>query len=273
MAVLTLTSDFGIQDYLAGAVKGLLLQIDPSFNLVDISHAIRPFNYPQAAYVCRNAIRHFPELSYHLILVSLFERKNTHLLLAYHKNQYYLCADNGLLPMILEEKPELVIGLPMDPSLQGHTLHCIETFGKAIAALNQGERITDIGEPDFPYLEKNPLKPWLQENSIEGQIIYIDQFENVVVNITREQFDAQRKGRGFVIIFKRNETIERLSNHYAEVPEGEKLAHFNAAGYLEISVNKGNAAGLFGLQGYAEQSQNAYLQNRLFYQTVKIFFQ
>jgi S-adenosylmethionine hydrolase len=175
--------------------------------------------------------------------------------------------------MILEEKPELVIGLPMNPSLQGHTLHCIETFGKAIAALNQGERITDIGEPDFPYLEKNPLKPWLQENSIEGQIIYIDQFENVVVNITREQFDAQRKGRGFVIIFKRNETIERLSNHYAEVPEGEKLAHFNAAGYLEISVNKGNAAGLFGLQGYAEQSQNAYLQNRLFYQTVKIFFQ
>jgi len=57
------------------------------------------------------------------------------------------------------------------------------------------------------------------------------------------------------------------------VPEGEKLALFNSAGYLEIAINKGNAAGLFGLQGYLEPSQSAYIQNRLFYQTVKIFFQ
>jgi hypothetical protein len=273
MAVLTLTSDIGTQDYLAGAVKGQLLQIDPTFQLVDITHSVRPFNYAQAAYICRNSIRHFPEQSFHLILVNLFDRRNKHLLLAYHKNQYYLCADNGLLTMILEEKPEMVIGLPMDANLQGHTLHCVQVFGNAIAAINRGERITEIGEPDFPYLEKNPLKPWLQENSIEGQIIYIDHFENVVVNITREQFDDQRKGRKFYIVFKRDETIEQISNHYADVPEGEKLAHFNAAGYLEISINKGNAAGLFGLQGFSEQSQNAYLQNRLFYQTVKIFFE
>lgn len=273
MALLTLTSDIGTQDYLAGAVKGQLLQIDPSFQLVDITHSVRPFNYTQAAYICRNAIRNFPKLSYHIILVNLFEKRNNHLLLAYHEEQYYLCADNGLLTMILEEKPELVIGLRLDPALQGHTLHCTQVFGQAIAALNRGERITDIGEPDFPYLEKNPLKPWQQENSIEGHIIYIDHFENVVVNITRQQFEEHRKGRKFYIVFKRNETIEQLSNHYGDVQEGEKLAHFNAAGYLEIAINKGNAAGLFGLQGFSEQSQNSYLQNRLFYQTVKIFFE
>lgn len=273
MAVLTLTTDFGIQDYLAGAIKGQLLQIDPGFNLVDITHGIQPFNYAQAAYICRSAIRHFPEFTFHLILVNLFERRNKHLLLAFHNNQYYLCADNGLLPMILEEKPEMVIGLLLDPNLQGHALHYTKIFGNAIAAICKGERITDIGEPDFPYLEKNPFKPWLHENSIEGQIIYIDQFENVVVNITREQFEAQRKGRNFFIIFKRDETIEKLSNHYADVPEGEKLAYFNAAGYLEIAINKGNAAGLFGLQGYSDQHKHAYLQNRIFYQTVKIFFE
>jgi S-adenosyl-L-methionine hydrolase (adenosine-forming) len=69
-------------------------------------------------------------------------------------------------------------------------------------------------------------------------------------------------------VFKRNEVIDKIVDTYADVPEGEKLALFNAAGYLEISINKGNAAGLFGLQGFTEQAQ----QSRLFYQTVKIHF-
>jgi S-adenosylmethionine hydrolase len=63
--------------------------------------------------------------------------------------------------------------------------------------------------------------------------------------------------------------IEKISAAYYDVNEGDKLALFNSAGYLEIAVNKGNAAGLFGLQGYGE---NQYLSNRLFYQTVKVFF-
>jgi S-adenosylmethionine hydrolase len=66
--------------------------------------------------------------------------------------------------------------------------------------------------------------------------------------------------------------IERISETYADVPEGEKLALFNSAGYLEIAINKGNAAGLLGLQGYSEK-QSAHLQNRLFYQTIRIFFE
>jgi S-adenosylmethionine hydrolase len=57
------------------------------------------------------------------------------------------------------------------------------------------------------------------------------------------------------------------------VPEGEKLALFNSAGYLEIAVNKGNAAGLFGLQGYSEKNISQYTQSRLFYQNVKVFFE
>lgn len=272
MALLTLTSDIGMQDYLVGAVKGQLLQIDPEFRIVDISHQISPFNYPQAAYICRNAFTNFPEHTFHIVLVNLFERKPDQLLLAYHQHQYILCADNGLLPMILQEPPELLIGLPSGPSQLRNTLHCCKVFGNAIAAINRGERLTDIGIPDSSYIEKNPLKPLLSDSWIEGQIIHIDNFENVVVNITREQFESQRKGRTFSIVFKRDEVIEKISETYADVPEGEKLALFNSAGYLEIAINKGNAAGLFGLQGYLEQAQNTYLQNRLFYQTVKVFF-
>ncbi|GAO43747.1 SAM hydrolase/SAM-dependent halogenase family protein [Flavihumibacter petaseus] len=273
MALITLTSDIGTQDFLVGAVKGQLLRTDPAFQVVDITHTISPFNYPQAAYICRNALQQFPDFTFHIVLVNLFEKKPDQLLLAFHRNQYLLCADNGLLTMILEEKPEVVMGLPAGNQETRNTLHCVRIMGNAIRDIQQGKPLLQIGIPDVPYVEKNPLKPLLSEAWIEGQIIYIDNFENVVVNITREAFESQRKGRRFQIVFKRDEVIDRISETYADVPEGEKLALFNSAGYLEIAINKGNAAGLFGLQGYLEQTQNAYLQNRLFYQTVKIFFQ
>lgn len=271
MPLLTLTSDIGHQDYLVGAVKGRLLRINPAFSLVDISHEIAPFNYPQAAYICRNAIRHFPAHTYHLLLVNLFEKKPEQLLLAFHHDQYILCADNGLLTMVLEDKPEMVIGLPLDKNANKNTLHCIQVMGEAVQELQAGARLQDIGIPDTQYIEKNHLRPTFGENWIEGQIIFIDHFENIVVNITRHQFEEQRKGRQFRIVFKRDEVIDRIAETYADVPEGEKLAIFNAAGYLEIAINKGNAAGLFGLHGFTEQSQN--VQNRLFYQTVRIYFE
>ena len=272
MAFLTLTSDIGPQDYLVGAVKGQLLQIDPRFQFVDITHQLLPFNYPQAAYITRNAIKNFPEQTFHLVLVNLFENKPEQLLLAFHHNQYILCADNGLITMILEERPEMVIGLPLDKSEPRNTLYCTKVMGTAVKKILDGVSLTDIGEPDVQIVEKNALKPLLGPDWIEGQIIFIDNFENVVVNINREQFEEQRRGRSFRIAFKRDEIIDRISESYADVPEGEKLALFNSAGYLEIAVNKGNAAGLFGLQGYLEQAQNQYLQNRLFYQTVRVFF-
>ncbi len=273
MAIITLTSDIGEQDYLVGAVKGLLLQIDPGFNLVDISHQLPPFNYPQAAYVCRNAIRNFPARSFHLILVNLFEKKPEQLLLAYHNDQYLLCADNGLLNMILEGPPGILIGLSMDKTSIRNTLYCTGVMGRAIQELSKGARLEDIGIPDPPFLEKNHLRPLFGDNWIEGQIIFIDNFENVIVNITRDAFEEQRKGRSFRIVFKRDETIDRISESYADVHEGEKLALFNSAGYLEIGIQKGNAAGLFGLQGFSEQSQNQYLQSRLFYQTIRVYFE
>ena len=273
MALITLTSDIGQKDYLVGAIKGQLAQIDPSFNIMDISHELSPFNYPQAAYVCRNAIRNFPPHTFHIILVNLFEKKPDQLLLAFHNDQYLLCADNGLLNMILEGRPEMVIGLPLERTATKNTLYCIRIIGHAIREITNGAPLLSIGVPDAPFLEKNHLRPVFSDNWIEGQIIFIDHFENVIVNITREEFEQRRKGRSFRIVFKRDETIDKISETYADVAEGEKLALFNAAGYLEIAIQKGNAAGLFGLRDYTEQSQNQYLQSRLFYQTVRVYFE
>lgn len=275
MPLITLTSDIGQQDYLVGAVKGRLLRINSTFQIVDISHSLSPFNYPQAAYVCRSAIKNFPEFSFHIVLINLFESKPDQMLLAFHKDQYVLCADNGLLSMILEEKPEMVIGIPMDKSAIKNTLYCMDVAAKAITQIINGDAVQEIGLPDPVYIEKNPLRPLLGENYIEGQIIFIDNFENVIVNITQDQFEEQRKGRRFKIVFKRDEVIDRISGSYADVPQGEKLVLFNSAGYMEISINKGNAAGLFGLKGYSEQNtqMNTMAQNRLFYQTIRVIFE
>jgi S-adenosylmethionine hydrolase len=267
MPVLTLTSDIGLQDYLVGAVKGQLLQVLPDASIIDISHVLPPFNYPVASYICRNAIKNFPPYTFHLLLINLFEKKPDKLLMAFHNEQYILCADNGLLGMMLEEKPEIVIGIPLATTQARNTLYLARVMAETVHKVQEGLSIQNIGIPDITIEEKKPLRPTLGENWLEGQIILIDHFENIVVNITREQFEQQRKGRKFTIQFRHNEKITSISESYADVQEGEKLALFNAAGYLEISINKGNAAGLLGLQGFTEQSQN-----RLLYQTVQIEF-
>jgi len=276
MAFITLTSDIGQQDFLVGAIKGRLLQANPAFNIIDITHTLSPFNYPQAAYVARNAIRNFGAGSFHLVLVNLFDEKPEHLLLAEHNGHYIGCADNGLLTMILEEPPQKVIALPLGKSNQKNTLFCISIFANAFNNILSGKTLEETGDP-VSIQVKNPLRPLLGTNYIEGQIIFIDNFENVIVNITKEEFEAQRIGRSFTIVFKRDEVIDKISETYADVTEGEKLALFNSAGYLEIAINKGNAAGLLGLQGFSEKQQlyshQQFINKNLFYQTVKVYFQ
>ncbi len=275
MPLLTLTSDIGQQDFLVGAIKGQLLQHADFFTLVDVTHQVSPFNYPQAAYVCRNAIKNFPPGTFHLILVNLFDEKPEHLLIAHHNGYYIGCADNGLLTMILEEVPQKITAIKLDKTQQKNTLYCTTVFAKAFSELHNGKTIDEVGDATISIHVKNPLRSLRGHNWIEGQIIFIDNFENVIVNITRDEFEEQRKGRSFKIIFKRDEIIDKISDTYADVADGEKLAMFNSAGYLEIAINKGNAAGLFGLQGFSEKQQQAqqqYINNRLFYQTVKVYY-
>jgi len=275
MNFVTLTSDIGHNDYLIGVIKAQLLQANSSLQIIDISHNVIPFNFPQASYLCRAALRNFPEFTYHVILVNLFDSKPKNLLLAFHKNQYIFCADNGLLNMILEEKPEMVMGLNLENLDKKNTLTCTQIIAHTIAKLCNGEPIQNIGIPDIGFVEKNPLLPTTSLHHIEGQIIFIDHFKNVIVNITRKQFEKQRAGRSFKITFLRDEVISQISESYADVQEGEKLALFNSADYLEIAINKGNAAGLYGLKGFSDKGgqSSAIMQNRLLYQTVKIHFE
>ncbi len=168
----------------------------------------------------------FRRNTYHIILVNLFEQKPEYILLACANGQYIFCADNGLMDMILPAKPEKLIGLPLDKNEIKNTLYCIRQIGQAIRAIETGVLPETLGNPEINYIQKNDLRPLLGDNYIEGQIIFIDKFENVIVNITRDEFEAQRKGRSFRIVFKRNEIIDRISESYADVATGRKTGHF-----------------------------------------------
>lgn len=275
MPIITLTTDFGLQDYLVAAVKGQLYSVMDNITIVDVSHQLSSFNYPQAAYFCDSAFRHFPGNTIHIVLVNMFDARPTQMLLSTYNNQYIACADNGLVTMISDGAPAEVVGLPLPADIQPTTLICTGVIVNAIEKIFRGEKLGAVGIPGVAFNEKLRLKYVNSPTTMEGQILYIDNFENVIVNITKADFDRECKNRSFKIVFKRDEVIDTISETYACVSHGEKVAFFNSAGYLEIAINKGNAAGLFGLQGFSDamQKQSIALQNKWFYQTVKIFFE
>lgn len=272
MPILTFTSDFGTSDHLVGGVKGEILKLNEGFSLIDITHDIIPYNFMQAAYVCKSIFENFPEESFHLILVNAFDNDADHLLLVNHKGHYIGIPDNGLITMILEEVPQAVVALPI-PSGTSKTIRSFtRIFIDAFASVLSGVKLEKIGKANIQINEKTLMKPYATDSYIEGQILMIDRFLNVIVNITKEQFEFQRRGRKFKIVLLRDTFIESISQHYGEVPEGEKLAFFNESGFLEVAINKGYAAPLFGLGEYS--GSGPYLHDkRQYYQTVKVFFE
>jgi len=275
MSIITLTSDIGYQDYLVGAIKGQLWQDCPGCHVADITHHISPFNLPQATYICKSAFAWYPPGAFHIVLINLFDRKADHVLLAEWNGQYIGCADNGLISMITGGQAIKVLKLQLDSAKPKNTFTIIQRFTQALKGIQNGQPWEQLGTPATDIAIKNNLQPLTGDDYIEGQIIHIDNFENVVVNITRQQFDEHRRQRKFKIFFRRDEVITQLSETYADVAEGQKLALFNAAGYLEIAINKGNAAGLFGLQSFGRDqlTQSGGYQHLSFYQTVRIIFE
>lgn len=269
MPVLTLSTDIGQSDYITGAIKGQLITAMPLCGVTDITHHLSPTNYQQAAYICKNAFKHFPPQTFHIVIINFFERSPKRILFAEHNKQYIICPDNGILTMITGEKPKNIFAI--NTIGNATLLACTEQIAEAIQKISNGESIQNLAEPVTNIDEKYPMRSTTGADWIESQIIFIDNFENVVVNLTKEEFEEIRKNRKFKIVMMRNsEYIDKISDHYASVQPGENLAWFNSAGYLEIAINKGNVAGLFGLQGYTES--NAAMQNRLLYQTVRILF-
>jgi S-adenosylmethionine hydrolase len=272
MPILTFTSDFGSSDHLVGLVKGEFAKFNEGLNIIDITHNIVPYNYMQAAYVCKGLPLSFPAETIHMILVNSFDENMDHLLLAKHADQFYAVPDNGILTMILNGNPDEVVALPFPVNMRKTIRNFSAIFVEAFSSLLSGVALRKIGTPISSIKERNMMRPLYTDQYIEGQILMIDRFLNVIVNITEKEFEEHRMGRKFKIVLLRDAFIEKISNHYGDVPEGEKLAFFNEVGFLEIAVNKGYAAPLFGLGEFGTGDSRQH-ERRQYYQTVKVFFE
>ncbi len=264
MPIITLTSDFGTQNHTLSSVKGRILTSFPDVSIVDITHTVTPFNLQQTVYVFKHAYRHFPQGTFHFIFSELYAHPARQLLYVYEYGQHIFCGDNGFITMLFDDKPVQIYRLTENV----HPFNIItvtDQFLGSSAALLHQQHIGLENVTVHDIVVKQPTHASFTANMLEAQILYIDHFGNVVLNVTYPQFEEARRGRKFKILFMRDEEITALSEHYNDVPEGEKLCLFNTAHHLEIAVNRGNASRLFGLKENNDQS--------LFYNTIKLFFE
>lgn len=246
MHLITLTTDFGTQDYYVGALKGALLRCAPGVTLVDISHHIKPFDIVQGALVVENTWREFPEGAIHLIGVNCVYQPDFRFVAARHAGHYFLAPDNGLLTILFQHLDPVDLRTLRADANEHFAVKNV--FSGAVAHLVEGRPFEELGEFPAPLLERISLQPVITPNRIRGTVIHVDNFDNVVVNIRRETFETALNGRPFSLFFKRNDPIIKLSGNYCDVAIGEQLCLFNAAGFLEIAVNMGRAATLLGLK-------------------------
>ncbi|MEO6631963.1 MAG: SAM-dependent chlorinase/fluorinase [Mucilaginibacter sp.] len=247
MAIITLTTDLGDKDIYQAALKGSILKLLPTVNIVDITNSVAAYNIQQAAFILKNSFYYFPDETVHLIGIDTVFNTETRYLAVKYRNHYFVGADNGIFSLMFEEDAEEIVELNIMQDLKFLHFPLADIFVKAACHLAQGGTLAKIGLPVSDFEKKMNLQPVIEKNLIKGVVIYIDSFQNVITNITKEFFSRVQQNRRFTLSFKRNETINHLSWHYNEVPEGEKLCLFGISDHLEIAINKGNASGLLGL--------------------------
>jgi S-adenosylmethionine hydrolase len=247
MAIITLTTDLGDKDIYQAALKGSILKLLPSVNIVDITNNVSAFNIQQAAFILKNSFHYFPDNTVHLIGIDTVFNASTKYIAIKYSNHFFVGADNGIFSLMFNTVPTEMVEINIMQDLKFLHFPLADIFVKAACHLANGGKLEDIGEPISFIENKMNLQPILEKNLIKGSVIYIDSFQNVITNITKEFFNSVQQGRRFILYFKRNETISELSWHYNEVPEGEKLCLFGISDHLEIAINKGNASGLLGL--------------------------
>lgn len=248
MAIITLTTDLGSRDHYAAIVKGELLKAVPTATLIDISHEIAPYDIMHGSFVLKNSYHHFPEGTFHLIGVNMLNEDNMPFLVVIKDGHTLIGPDNGIFGLLWDAAPpDKIYRLKPTEEELVSTLPMKDIYVRAVKHLaNKGDP-GSIAEKISSFRLSAMGRPVISENFIRTSIIYFDRFENAVVNLRKDEFELLRKGRRFIIYFKRYDDIESISDSYFSVMESEKLCLFNSAGYLEIAINKGKAMGLLNL--------------------------
>ena len=260
--VITLTSDFGLNDGYVASMKGVILGINPEVTLVDICHNTSPQNINQASFIIGTTARHFSPGTIHIVVVDPGVGTKRSAIIAKTPFGYFITPDNGSLSYLLQPylvKPVDSIG-PVSvfeaftPDLNldvvkitnsrfwrtnaSNTFHGRDIFAPVAAALSLGERLENFGERAST-IEMLPLpQPGIYSNgNITGNIIHIDTFGNLVTNIQSADVRSNK-----YLIRVGSEVIKGLSRTYAD--SGGLLAYIGSNGYLEIALRGGNACSL-----------------------------
>ncbi|WP_152285535.1 SAM hydrolase/SAM-dependent halogenase family protein [Flavicella marina] len=265
MSIITLTTDFGTKDHFVGAVKGAIYSTIPDAKIVDISHRISPFNITETAYILKNAYKNFPEGTIHIVGVdSELNPDNKHIAMLLN-GHFFVCPDNGLISLIASEvKPSKIVEINIHNRLET-SFSVLDVFVQVAAHIARGGTLEVIGKLTESYKKLFELQPLIAGDlsKISGNVIYIDNYGNVVSNITEKLFKEVGKGREFTLRASRY-SFKKINYKYSDIvdfslaPElrqsdGNKLAIFNSAGFIEIAIYKSNlttvggASSLLGL--------------------------
>jgi S-adenosylmethionine hydrolase len=257
MSIITLITDFGLDDEYVGLMKGVMLSIQPSATIVDITHHIGPQDTVQAAYAVDAAYRYFPAGSVHLIIVDPGVGGQRAVIAVKTKGHVFIAPDNGVLTLVLDggeikaciraDNPEFFL------KSISQTFHGRDIFAPVAAHIAGGISLNDIGHAaDVAELVRLPdLKTCRsQKGEITGKIVSIDHFGNLITNIPEHQIHENRgdKSENNLRIRVGKHIISGLSHTYESVASGKILALIGSRGYLEIAANSGSAAKQLNVQ-------------------------
>jgi len=253
-SIITLITDFGLQDGYAGVMKGVIANINSSANVIDISHNIEPQNVFQAAYALNSSFTYFPKGTIHVVVVDPGVGSDRKILCLKTEDYIFLAPDNGVLSFIVanEESPSIreVTNSKLFLPEVSNTFHGRDIFAPVAAHLSSkefsrkdlGERVDKINEIDLPKPIRSP------GGVLTAEIIYIDGFGNLITNVNREVIDRMKIKTERVAITMGRKRINGICKSYSDVGANEALAIFGSSGYLEISINRGSAKDVLNLK-------------------------
>lgn len=265
MAIITLTTDYGNKDYSVSSLKAKLISNIDNIRIVDITHNISPFNLAEAGYVLEGAFSDFPKGTIHILSVdSELTPENRHIAIMY-EGSFFIGADNGVFSLIFrDKKPDQIVEINLH-SNYNYDISADELFVKVASHINRSGPLNVVGTEIKEIKEITNLRPVInkEKNQILGSVIYIDNYGNVVTNITEKLFREVSKTRSFTIN-ARNVKFSKIHKNYSDAidfnlekkdreEDGKKIALFNNLGYLQLSIYRsnpqtvGSASTLFGL--------------------------
>ena len=253
--IVTLTTDFGTGDHLVACMKGVILNINPAARVVDINHQVTPFDILDGALCIANAYRYFPPRTVHVVVVDPGVGTPRRPLLVSAEKQYFVAPDNGVLSLLFERESCVVRHItaehyflnPISPTFHGRDI-----FAPTAAWLTKAWQTEAFGEVVTDYVRFTMPKAKPAGQAVKGVVLRVDAFGNLMTNLTPEDVPAAAAASGSVKLAVNGKEVRKLVQTFADGLAGEPVAIFGSAGFLEIAVNRGNAARTLGANRGAE---------------------